>query len=182
MEAAVAHALHPGPGLAKTLDVRLVRAGRACFCRAPPPRTACFSSKRPSAFHAVLDQLLAGRRPPCSGLTAPRCVGDMFSLLYGLWEYIFRKEELRILVLGLDKSGKTTLLERLKELYTDVPGLEPDAILPTVGLNVGRIEACNAHLILWDLGGQLGLRGIWEKYYADAHGLLYVVDAADPSR
>lgn len=38
----------------------------------------------------------------------------MFSLLYGLWEYVFRKEELRVLILGLDKAGKTTLLEKLK--------------------------------------------------------------------
>ena len=42
----------------------------------------------------------------------------MFSLLYGLWEYVFRKEELRVLILGLDKAGKTTLLEKLKvEVY-----------------------------------------------------------------
>ena len=40
----------------------------------------------------------------------------MFSLLYGLWEYVFRKEELRVLILGLDKAGKTTLLEKLKVL------------------------------------------------------------------
>ena len=40
----------------------------------------------------------------------------MFSLLYGLWEYVFRKEELRALILGLDKAGKTTLLEKLKVL------------------------------------------------------------------
>ena len=39
---------------------------------------------------------------------------EMFSLLYGLWEYVFRKEELRVLILGLDKAGKTTLLEKLK--------------------------------------------------------------------
>ena len=38
----------------------------------------------------------------------------MFSLLYGLWEYVWRKEELRILILGLDKAGKTSLLEKLK--------------------------------------------------------------------
>ena len=38
----------------------------------------------------------------------------MFSLLYGLWEYVFRKEELRVLILGLDKAGKTSLLEKLK--------------------------------------------------------------------
>ena len=38
----------------------------------------------------------------------------MFSLLYGLWEYLVRKDELRLLILGLDKAGKTTLLEKLK--------------------------------------------------------------------
>ena len=38
----------------------------------------------------------------------------MFSLLYGLWEYLLRKDELRLLILGLDKAGKTTLLEKFK--------------------------------------------------------------------
>jgi ADP-ribosylation factor related protein 1 len=37
-------------------------------------------------------------------------------------------------------------------------------------------------LLLWDLGGQSGLRVIWEKYYAEAHALIFVIDAADPSR
>ncbi|KAK3279761.1 hypothetical protein CYMTET_12370 [Cymbomonas tetramitiformis] len=106
----------------------------------------------------------------------------MFSLLYGLWEYIFRKVEFRILILGVDKSGKTTLLERIKTIYTEAEGLSPDKILPTVGLNIGRVEACNAKLVFWDLGGQAGLRSIWEKYYAEAHAILYVVDASEESR
>lgn len=37
----------------------------------------------------------------------------MFSLLYGFWEYLSRKEELRILILGLDKSGKRPIPEIL---------------------------------------------------------------------
>jgi ADP-ribosylation factor related protein 1 len=99
----------------------------------------------------------------------------MFSLLFGLFEYIFRKEELHVLILGermvrliwdcfyssccviahvetmtcvtlntcaagVDKAGKTTLLERLKTMYGDLPGTDPDKILPTVGLNVGRMQ------------------------------------------
>lgn len=106
----------------------------------------------------------------------------MFSLFYGLYEYIFRKEEVRILVLGLDKAGKTTLLERLKTIFGDGPGLEPEQILPTVGLNVGKVEAFNVQLVVWDLGGQPGLRSIWDKYYCDSHGLLFVVDASEPQR
>lgn len=106
----------------------------------------------------------------------------MFSLLYGFWEYIFRKEESRILVVGIDKAGKTTLLEKLKSLYSGLPGLDPDKILPTVGLNVGRVEAHNSLLVFWDLGGQAGLRPIWDKYYSDSHGLVFTVDSSQPER
>lgn len=106
----------------------------------------------------------------------------MFSLIAGLIDYLFRKDELRVLILGVDGSGKTTLLERVKALYSNVPGLEPDKIRPTVGLNVGRVEAFGAKLIFWDLGGQAGLRTIWDKYFSETHGVIYVVDATKPER
>ena len=70
----------------------------------------------------------------------------------------------------------------MQGLFGDTPGLEPHAILPTVGLNVGRLEAFQAQLLLWDLGGAPGLRSIWDKYYADSHALLFVVDASQPER
>ncbi|KAK0597568.1 hypothetical protein LWI29_026579 [Acer saccharum] len=106
----------------------------------------------------------------------------MFSLFYGLYKYIFSKTEFHVLILGIDKAGKTTLLEKLKSLYTNVEGLPPDRIVPTVGLNIGRIEVPNSKLVFWDLGGQPGLRSIWEKYYEEAHAVVYVIDAACPSR
>lgn len=108
--------------------------------------------------------------------------GGMFSLLYGLWKFLFSKAEFHVLILGIDKAGKTTLLEKLKTLYSDVEGLPPDRIVPTVGLNIGRVEAHKAKLIFWDLGGQLGLRVIWEKYYEEAHAVVFVVDSASPAR
>ncbi|XP_044507085.1 ADP-ribosylation factor-related protein 1-like isoform X1 [Mangifera indica] len=127
----------------------------------------------------------------------------MFSLFYGLWKYMFSKTEFHVLILGIDKAGKTTLLEKLKSLYSNVEGLPPDRIVPTVGLNIGRIEVSNSKLVFWDLGGQNlfflcrgkllmlafcdgldepGLRSIWEKYYEEAHAVVYVIDAACASR
>ena len=107
----------------------------------------------------------------------------MFSLMYGLWEYMSRKDELNVLMIGLDKAGKTTVLEKVKGMYSDLPGMDPDKILPTVGLNVGKIDfSSSTKLILWDLGGSSGLRKIWDKYYADCHAILFVVDATDPER
>jgi len=61
-------------------------------------------------------------------------------------------------------------------------GMDPSKIMATVGLNVGRFEAFNTRLVFWDLGGAASLRSIWEKYYAETHAIMYVVDAADGER
>lgn len=70
----------------------------------------------------------------------------------------------------------------MKALFQKVEPLPPEKIPPTVGLNIGRMEVGRVKLIFWDLGGQTGLRGIWEKYFAEVHGLVYVIDAADDKR
>ncbi|KYQ90836.1 ARF-like protein [Tieghemostelium lacteum] len=106
----------------------------------------------------------------------------MFSLFYGLWKYMFQKSEYFILILGLDGAGKTTLLEAIKTRYTKIPGLSPSNIIPTVGLNIGKILYEGVKLVFWDLGGQLQLRSIWDKYYADVHAVIYIVDSSDKER
>ncbi|EFA78929.1 ARF-like protein [Heterostelium album PN500] len=92
------------------------------------------------------------------------------------------KTEYYVLILGLDGAGKTTLLEEIKTKYTKTPGLPPQSIIPTVGLNIGRIIIDNVKLIFWDLGGQIDLRTIWDKYYTSIHAVIYVVDSADLER
>jgi ADP-ribosylation factor related protein 1 len=106
----------------------------------------------------------------------------MFSLIYGFVELMLKREEFHILVIGLDRAGKTNAVEKLKTLLTDAVGLEPSRIVPTVGLNVGRLEAFGSRLVFWDLGGAAGLRAIWDKYYSDTHAVLYLVDAANRGR
>mmetsp|Transcript_8264 Transcript_8264/g.20890 ORF Transcript_8264/g.20890 Transcript_8264/m.20890 type:complete len:206 (-) Transcript_8264:302-919(-) len=100
----------------------------------------------------------------------------MFGLAYGFWEYAFRKVEFRVLILGVEQSGKTSALERLKALFSDAVALLK--VVPTVGLNIARLEASGSNLVFWDLGGALGLRSIWENYYAEAHALVFVVDSS----
>eukprot|EP00002_Diphylleia_rotans_P037605 TRINITY_DN8418_c0_g1_i1.p1 TRINITY_DN8418_c0_g1~~TRINITY_DN8418_c0_g1_i1.p1 ORF type:complete len:137 (+),score=23.62 TRINITY_DN8418_c0_g1_i1:72-482(+) len=106
----------------------------------------------------------------------------MFSLLYGLWQQFFRKAEFYVLMIGLDRAGKTTMLEFLKAKYQGIEPLPPQKICPTVGLNIGKFDVSRAKVILWDLGGQSSLRSIWDKYYNEADGVVFVVDSGDGTR
>ncbi|KAI0302706.1 P-loop containing nucleoside triphosphate hydrolase protein [Russula brevipes] len=129
----------------------------------------------------------AERSPTLGSLGAQRLLdignaATMYHLLKGLHEYLTRKDEFSVIIIGLDGAGKTTLLERIKTMYNDTPGLPPDKIAPTVGQNTGKISLPSALLQFWDLGGQRGIRSIWPKYYDDCHAVVYVVDAVDHER
>lgn len=104
----------------------------------------------------------------------------MLSLCSGLWTTLFSRPQYQVVVIGLDGAGKTTVLERAKSALTG--SVMRERVAPTVGLNVAKVDVGPARLVMWDLGGQQGLRVIWEKYYADAHAVMYVVNAADEAR
>lgn len=89
---------------------------------------------------------------------------------------------MNILLIGLDYAGKTTLLERLKTTYGKIPGIPPDRIPPTIGMNLARLFYQGHQIIIWDLGGQLKMRSLWEKYYEEAHAIVFLVDSADTAR
>ena len=44
------------------------------------------------------------------------------------------------------------------------------------------MDVGTCRVIFWDLGGQVRMRSIWEKYYAEAHGMIFVIDSADVGR
>lgn len=108
----------------------------------------------------------------------------MYTLLSGLWRYLTQKNEYCILILGIDNAGKTTFLEHVKKKYATKAyrGIPFDRITPTVGMNVGQVDLKSDRLILWDLGGQEELRTLWDKYFIDCHGVIYMVDATDVQR
>jgi hypothetical protein len=83
----------------------------------------------------------------------------------------------KISVLGLDRAGKTTMLQRLKTGRW-VPDTQP-----TIGMNAETIHINNVRFTAWDLGGQIQYRkALWEMYTKNSVGLLYVIDANDPAR
>lgn len=107
----------------------------------------------------------------------------MFTLMSGLWKYLFQKEEYFVLILGLDNAGKTTYLEQTKTKFSkNYKGMNPAKITTTVGLNIGKIDIGNIRLNFWDLGGQEELQSLWDKYYAESHAVVYMVDSSDRER
>ncbi|XP_072917820.1 ADP-ribosylation factor-related protein 1 isoform X2 [Hemitrygon akajei] len=88
----------------------------------------------------------------------------MYTLLSGLWKYMFQKDEYCILILGLDNAGKTTFLEQTKTKFSrNYKGMNFSKITTTVGLNIGTIDIGSARLMFWDLGGQEELQSLWDK-------------------
>ncbi|XP_014023563.1 ADP-ribosylation factor-related protein 1 [Salmo salar] len=107
----------------------------------------------------------------------------MYTLLSGLYKYVFQKDEYCILILGLDNAGKTTFLEQTKTKFSkNYKGMNLSKITTTVGLNIGTIDVGKARLMFWDLGGQEELQSLWDKYYAESHGVIYVIDSTDEER
>jgi len=92
-----------------------------------------------------------------------------------LWKSLFGKKEMRILMVGLDAAGKTTILYKLKlgEVVTTIP---------TIGFNVETVEYKNISFTVWDVGGQDKIRPLWRHYYQNTQGIIFVVDSNDRDR
>lgn len=88
------------------------------------------------------------------------------------------------MIIGLDNSGKTTLLERLKALFnkSSYHPLPSECMTPTIGLNIAKFPYRGKIIKVWDLGGQTDLQSIWQKYYSSCHGVIFAVDSTDSNR
>jgi len=99
-------------------------------------------------------------------------MGGIFSRMF---ESLFGAKERRILILGLDGAGKTTILYKLQvgEVVTTIP---------TIGFNVETLQYKNLKFQVWDLGGQTSIRPYWRCYYSNTDAIIYVVDSTDKER
>ncbi|KAI3713846.1 hypothetical protein L1987_17180 [Smallanthus sonchifolius] len=107
-----------------------------------------------------------------SGILTSKRMGLTFTKLFSR---LFAKKEMRILMVGLDAAGKTTILYKLKlgEIVTTIP---------TIGFNVETVEYKNISFTVWDVGGQDKIRPLWRHYFQNTQGLIFVVDSNDRDR
>eukprot|EP00798_Chlamydomonas_sp_ICE-L_P020042 gene20042-26757_t len=99
-------------------------------------------------------------------------MGQIFT---SLLDRMFGTREMRVVMLGLDAAGKTTILYKLHigEVLTTVP---------TIGFNVEKVQYKNVVFTVWDVGGQEKLRPLWRHYFNNTDGLIFVVDSQDRER
>ena len=103
---------------------------------------------------------------------------------------------MRILMVGLDAAGKTTILYKLKlgEIVTTIPTIGTlanpfvfkhwDCAEWTVGIgfNVETVDYKNIQFTVWDVGGQDKIRPLWRHYFQNTQGIIFVVDSNDRDR
>ncbi|KIJ70627.1 hypothetical protein HYDPIDRAFT_79188 [Hydnomerulius pinastri MD-312] len=86
-----------------------------------------------------------------------------------------KEKEMRILFLGLDNAGKTTILKKIN-------GENITSISPTLGFNIKTFIHRNYTLNIWDVGGQRTLRPYWRNYFEQTDAIVWVVDSGDRMR
>ncbi|XP_063599657.1 uncharacterized protein LOC134775967 [Penaeus indicus] len=96
-------------------------------------------------------------------------------LLSRILSLIQSSRSCKILMIGLDAAGKTTILYKLKLG-------EVVSTIPTIGFNVETVEYKNISFTVWDVGAQVKLRPLWKQYYQNTAALVYVVDSSDSGR
>ena len=96
-------------------------------------------------------------------------------LISTLIDRFFPASPARIIMLGLDNAGKTTVLYKLKlgEVVTTIP---------TIGFNVESVQYKHINFTVWDVGGQTKIRPLWQHYFENSDAVIFVVDSQDRGR
>uniref|UniRef100_A0A8C4R2E9 ADP-ribosylation factor-like protein 14 n=1 Tax=Eptatretus burgeri TaxID=7764 RepID=A0A8C4R2E9_EPTBU len=135
-------------------------------------------------FYSSLVPFVVHRGPLLPNYISRRCMtsspdnegGHNFKPIFTILKKMKEKErEVRILMLGLDNAGKTTILKKFN-------GEDINTISPTLGFNIKTLEHQGLKMNIWDVGGQKSLRSYWRNYFESTDGLVWVVDSADCRR
>ncbi|KAF9383060.1 ADP-ribosylation factor-like protein 8B [Podila verticillata] len=103
----------------------------------------------------------------------------MASILQSFLDWLrslFFKTEMELTLVGLQNSGKTTLVNVIAS------GQFSEDMIPTVGFNMRKVTKGNVTMKLWDIGGQPRFRSMWERYCRGVNAIVFVIDAADQDK
>eukprot|EP00063_Salmo_salar_P054592 XP_014029427.1 PREDICTED: ADP-ribosylation factor-like protein 6 isoform X4 [Salmo salar] len=104
-----------------------------------------------------------------------------------------KKKEVNVLCLGLDNSGKTTIINQLKpsnqslfgplsDDWKHVSQTQTQDIVPTIGFNIEKFKSSSLSFTVFDMSGQSRYRNLWEHYYKESHAIIFVIDSGDKLR
>ncbi|XP_052862313.1 ADP-ribosylation factor-like protein 6 isoform X1 [Anopheles bellator] len=88
-----------------------------------------------------------------------------------------KKEQINILVVGLNNSGKSTIVNHFKN-----PNERTSIIVPTVGFSVERFENQGVFFTAFDMSGATRYRSLWEHHFRSCLGIVFVIDSSDRMR
>ncbi|KAH9812716.1 ADP-ribosylation factor family-domain-containing protein [Melampsora americana] len=86
---------------------------------------------------------------------------------------LFFSKELEITLVGLQNSGKTSLVNVL------MSGQFSETMIPTVGFNMKKCTKGSVTIKLWDIGGQPRFRSMWERYCRGVSAIVFLVDSSE---
>ena len=96
-------------------------------------------------------------------------------LLRFLRKLKLKEKEMRILFLGLDNAGKSSVIKAFM-------GQSIEDLSPTLGFEIKAVECLGYRLNCWDVGGQSTIRAYWRNYFEATDGVVWVVDSTDAER
>jgi small GTP-binding protein len=82
--------------------------------------------------------------------------------------------ESNLILIGLDYSGKTTILHKTK--------MEEKPNSTIIGFNIESVGHKNININAWDIGGRMKIKKLERHYYQGANGLIFVIDSYDKER
>mmetsp|Transcript_9863 Transcript_9863/g.28358 ORF Transcript_9863/g.28358 Transcript_9863/m.28358 type:complete len:175 (-) Transcript_9863:185-709(-) len=89
----------------------------------------------------------------------------------------FSKPQCKVLCVGLDNSGKSTVIQHLKPKQAALK-----EITPTVGFNVEQFSRSGINFTVFDMSGAGKYRPLWEHYFKDVDAIMFVIDCSDKLR
>ncbi|RLN70311.1 hypothetical protein BBJ28_00015405 [Nothophytophthora sp. Chile5] len=128
------------------------------------------------AFSSLIIQLTALVPPASASLVMGNVLSFSLDSVCGMLATYSGDRESRIMIVGLDAAGKTTLLYQLKL------GQHEITTIPTLGFNVETFQYKTMKFTAWDISGQKHIQSLWRHYLSNNDAVIFVVDAADRTR